>query len=91
MNGQLTPRLKCFNDGFDVLSTFNDVLDELAKWDDYNFTPDEFIELLESLGFINNKSYQVDFIPDSMFEEYQKERNKKKNRLENLDKLLDES
>ena len=89
LSGELVPQLKCYNDGFGVLSTFHDVLDKLAEWDDYNFTPDEFVELLESLGFISSDSYTGDYLPEKTFEEYQKKRLQKKNRLENLDILLD--
>lgn len=90
LNNEQVPQLQCFNDGFGVLSTFQDLLDKLAEWDDYNFTPDEFIELLESLGFIRSDSYQGDFIPDDMFEEYQTKRKQRKNRKNNLSNLLDD-
>jgi len=52
INYQLTPQLKCFNDGWNALSTFSDLLAELAKYDNQDISEEKFIEILLSCGFI---------------------------------------
>ena len=76
--GRMVPQLQSFDDSWQVLSCFTDLLDKLSDVDGENITPDEFIKILESLGFINTDSYKGDFIPKEMFESYQVRRKRDK-------------
>ncbi len=57
---------------------------KLAEVDSDNILPNEFIEILNSLGFINSDSYEGDFIPKEMFNAYQTRRKRDKK----LDELI---
>jgi len=84
LGGKEVPQLQIFDDAWEVMACFHDVMDKLADYDRQNITPDEFISILESLGFINTDSYKGDFIPDEMFESYQLRRKRSKK----LDELI---
>ena len=51
LGGKVVPKLECFNDAWEVLAEFSDVITELGKVDSRNITPDEFAEILKSCGF----------------------------------------
>ncbi len=51
LNGENIPRFESFDDSWAVLATFTDVIIAMGKYDDKNITPDQFAELLISLGF----------------------------------------
>jgi len=84
LNNRLVPRLEAFDDSWRVLACFSDLLDRLAEVDSENILPNEFIEILDSLGFINSDSYKGDFIPKEMFDAYQTRRKRDKK----LDELI---
>lgn len=84
LNNRLVPKLEAFDDSWRVLSCFSDLLDKLAEVDSENILPNEFIEILNSLGFINSDSYEGDFIPKEMFDAYQTRRKRDKK----LDELI---
>ena len=84
LGGKEVPQLQVFDDAWEVMACFHDVMDKLADYDGENITPDKFIEILESFGFINTDSYKGDFIPDEMFESYQLRRKRSKK----LDELI---
>ncbi|MCL4473541.1 MAG: hypothetical protein M1455_06330 [Actinobacteria bacterium] len=44
------PRLEAFNDSWDALWQFRDVLEKMAAVDGQNISPDDFCRLLESCG-----------------------------------------
>lgn len=46
----IAPRLEAFNDSWDALWQFRDVLEKMAAIDGQNITPDEFCHLLLSCG-----------------------------------------
>ena len=48
--GKLTPQLCVYDDGWDALSHFSDLLAEMAKLDSESPSPAEFCELLKRLG-----------------------------------------
>ncbi len=69
-----SPQLTVFNESMHVLICFRDVLHELAERKDENYTPEEFIEILEECGFMSTDSFKGDYIPDDMFKDYQSKR-----------------
>ncbi len=50
LGGKLTPRLCVYDDGWDALSHFSDLLAEMAKLDSESPSPLEFCELLKRVG-----------------------------------------
>ena len=54
------PRLEVFNDAWNALFTFADVLEALADCDGENITPKQFCELLLSLGFVDITKYEME-------------------------------
>ncbi len=80
----ISPQIKCFNDSIHVMICFSDVIEAIhERFNGVNYTIDELMELLDELGFINGDSYEGDFMPGYMFENYQKGRLRKAN-LENI-------
>lgn len=63
LNNKLVPRLKAFDDGWKVLSTFGDLLAEMAVWDNKNMTQEQFAQLLDKTGFIDLTPYQQKLTP----------------------------
>lgn len=51
---QPTPCLKAYDDGWDTLWCFRDLLEALAKLNDERTPPEQICELLISLGFRDN-------------------------------------
>ena len=47
----VAPRLKVFNDAWDTLWQFRDLLEAMAECDGQDITPQEFVELLDKHGF----------------------------------------
>lgn len=62
LNGNIVPKLVAFDDGWNALNNFRDLLDEMAKVDDENITPDEMNKILVSLGI--EDMTQVDYLKD---------------------------
>lgn len=50
LGGKIIPRLLAFDDGWDALFNFSDLIEAMAKVDDQNIPPDVFNKLLVSLG-----------------------------------------
>lgn len=46
-------KLEVFEDTFETLNSFKDLIEELAKWENKNIQPDQFCELLKQFGFID--------------------------------------
>ena len=51
--GKLVPHLKAFDDAWDALIHFDDVLKSMADFDDKNISPKDFCALLSALGIEN--------------------------------------
>jgi len=51
--GKITPRLMAYDDGWNALFNFGDMLESMADIDGEDISPDEFCKLLESLGIEN--------------------------------------
>lgn len=45
------PRLEIFDDAWETLASFGDLICTLAKHDDQNITPEEFVAILKAHGF----------------------------------------
>jgi hypothetical protein len=61
LSGKVVPRLQVFDDGWEVLNSFSDLLAEMAKvdtnnhsWKDKTITPKEFCAILIRCGFKDN-------------------------------------
>lgn len=50
LGGKIIPRLQAFDDGWDALFNFSDLIEAMSKIDDKNISPDDFNKLLVSLG-----------------------------------------
>lgn len=57
LGGKVTPKLECFDDSFAVLASFPDLIYELAKLDNTDFTEEQFVKLLLELGFKDLTQY----------------------------------
>lgn len=51
LSGRLVPRLEAFDDAWEVLAMHRDLIEALAKVDNWKLSPDEFERLLQRLGF----------------------------------------
>jgi hypothetical protein len=51
LNMKPVPKLEVFNDAWHALSHLQDVLEEMAKIDDEDISPEQFCELLLKCGF----------------------------------------
>jgi len=56
--GKMVPRLEVFNDGWNVLKGFKDVIDALALKNNDNISEGEFIDLLLRCGFEDLTPYK---------------------------------
>ena len=63
LDGKLVPYLHAFDDSWKVLSTFTDLLEKMAQWDNKNITEDQFVQLLDKTGFIDLTKYQQNLSP----------------------------
>jgi hypothetical protein len=52
-----TPQLQVFDDAWDALGLFLDLIQQLAQRDDQNITDDEFCLILDRLGFKDLTEY----------------------------------
>jgi len=55
--GKLVPKLGAFEDSWNVLSSFKDVIDALGKVAGKNITEDEFVKILLGCGFTDLTAY----------------------------------
>jgi hypothetical protein len=84
LGGKAVPQLQAYSDSWLVLHCMSDLIQVLAEHDDEDITPDELIQILESLDFINTDSYQGDYLPEERFQSYQIKRKRSKK----LDQIL---
>jgi len=50
LGGKITPSIEAFDDSWEALSHFKDLLDEMTKIDSKDVSAKEFCEILKSLG-----------------------------------------
>jgi len=53
LDNKEVPRLKVYDDAWEILNSFKDVVSKMAKVDDENITIKEFCDILNSCGFKN--------------------------------------
>jgi len=58
VGGEWIPRLEAYNGSWDALFSFADLLESMAKADDFYLTPDQFAALLEAHGFEDITKYE---------------------------------
>ena len=51
LGGKEVPKLKVYDDGWEVLASFQDLLQRLAEVDNQNITQGQFVEILNGCGF----------------------------------------
>lgn len=56
--GEPTPQLKSFNDSWELLSEFKDLIDELAKHGNKRISEEKFCSILDKLGFKDLTDYE---------------------------------
>ncbi len=58
IDNHFAPRLKCFDDGWEVLASFTDLIKKMREFDKLWIQEPEFCELLDSLGFKDLTEYE---------------------------------
>lgn len=51
LGGKVVPQLRCYDDAWDALSRFGDLIRRLADFDEKNISPSEFCNILKECGF----------------------------------------
>ena len=54
----LCARLKCFDDAWDALAQFKDLLHKMAEIDEQNIQEPEFCKILDELGIVDITQYE---------------------------------
>lgn len=57
IGGEEVPKLEVFNDGWNALSLFSDLINVLGEYDEERITQEEFVEILKSCGFKDFTAY----------------------------------
>jgi len=55
--GNIVPRLNAFDDSWEVLASFKDVIDILGRVGNKNITDDDFVKILMDCGFTDLTKY----------------------------------
>lgn len=63
LSGADHPRLMVFNDAWNAMSTFTDLLEKMGEVDDFHITQEEFVEMLLSCGFVDMTEYKSPYEP----------------------------
>lgn len=63
LNDKMVPYLYAFDDSWEVLSTFTDLLKEMFQWDNKNITEEQFVQLLNQTGFTDLTPYHQNLKP----------------------------
>ena len=58
IGNKLVPKLVCYDDSWNALSLFRDLLDKMAEIDDENITEPEFSKILDELGIFDKTEYE---------------------------------
>jgi hypothetical protein len=62
----LCVRLKCFDDAWDALAQFKDLLRKMAEIDEQNIQESEFCKILDKLGIIDITEYEQGVLANSL-------------------------
>ena len=58
LGNKKVPRLEVFDDAWDVLAMFTDLIQVLGEHDNKNITPQEFVDILKSCNFSDFTEYE---------------------------------
>lgn len=58
LQDKVVPRLHVYDDAWFSMSSFDDLWRELAKHDNENITPQDFVDILKSCAFKDNTPYK---------------------------------
>ena len=58
IRGEQVPVLHAYDDGWRALSTFSDLIKEMAAWNNKNITEQQFVQLLDKTGFTDLTPYE---------------------------------
>lgn len=58
LNNKLTPKLECFDDGWNALSLYGDLLQKMGEVDSEDITDKQFVQILLSCGFKDLTAYK---------------------------------
>ena len=58
IGNELVPQLQCFDDAWEALSLFSDLLQKMAEVNDACITEAQFVEMLDSCGFRDLTKYE---------------------------------
>jgi hypothetical protein len=58
LSGGKVPRLECFDDGWNALSLFTDLIQKLGEHDDKNISQEQFVKILLDCGFADMTAYR---------------------------------
>ncbi len=58
LGNKLTPKLECFDDGWNALFLFGDLIQKMGEVDSEDITDEKFIEMLLSCGFKDLTKYE---------------------------------
>lgn len=89
LSGRQVPQLQVFDDAWSALALFTDVIEKLGEEDGENITPEQFIEILLSCGFVDDTDYKSPYEPDET--ELRKQLIEAENHVKNLKKQLIEA
>ena len=64
LGGKMVPQLRVFDDAWEVLSTFDDLIGEISEFDNKNITQEKFVEILKDCGFKDNTPYNNPYDKD---------------------------
>ena len=58
LGGKIVPKLECFDDGWNALSLFTDLIKKMGEHDDENITEEQFVSILLECGFTDMTAYK---------------------------------
>ena len=56
--GKSVPRLECYDDGWNALSLFTDLIKKLGEYDNKNISQEQFVGILLECGFTDMTAYE---------------------------------
>jgi hypothetical protein len=58
LDRKFTPRLECFDDGWNALASFSDLIQKMGQVDSEDIDDEKFVEILKSCGFTDLTAYE---------------------------------
>jgi len=58
LDNKYTPKFECFDDGWNALSLFGDLIQKMGEVDSEDITDEQFVEMLLSCGFKDLTKYE---------------------------------